>query len=172
MDGLIPALQVITFRPVGEYRPNVAALMINEDGRILICERLETPGAWQFPQGGVDEGEAVEEALLREVSEEIGLAPTDYTVERSRGGYRYDYPPGVMAGKPLRKARFVGQEQTYFLCRVGAGAPPVNLMQEPREFSQAQWIEPSEFQLSWLPDFKKATYQAVLRDFFEVEVRA
>jgi putative (di)nucleoside polyphosphate hydrolase len=48
----------------------------------------------------------------------------------------------------------------------------VNLMQEPREFSQARWILPSEFQLSWLPDFKKATYQAVLRDFFGVEVSA
>jgi putative (di)nucleoside polyphosphate hydrolase len=42
-------------------------------------------------------------------------------------------------------------------------------MQEPREFSQAQWIEPADFQLEWLPDFKKETYRKVLRDFFALE---
>jgi len=146
--------------------------MINHEGRILICERLERPGAWQFPQGGVDEGESAREAVLREVSEEIGLSPEDYGIEDWRGGYRYDYPPDVMAGKPARKAWFVGQEQTYFLCRVGPQAPPVDLMQEPREFSQARWILPSEFQLSWLPDFKQATYREVLKDFFGVDLKA
>ena len=144
--------------------------MIDQEGRILVCERLETPGAWQFPQGGVDPGETPEHALPREIREEIGLSPEDYEIEDSRSGYRYDYPPEVMAGKPAYKAHFVGQEQTYFLCRVKAGAPPVNLMQEPREFSQARWISPSDFQLSWLPDFKKETYRCVLRDFFKVEV--
>jgi len=146
--------------------------MIEREGRILICERLERPDAWQFPQGGIDEGESAKEALLREVWEEIGLSPEDYVIEDSRGGYRYDYPPDVMAGKSARKARFVGQEQTYFLCRVVTQAPPVDLMQEPREFSQARWIFPSEFQLSWLPDFKKATYQEVLKDFFGVDLKA
>lgn len=169
---MLPAFVVASLKPVGEYRQNVAALMINGEGRILICERLETPGAWQFPQGGVDDGESFQEALLREISEEIGLSPEDYVIEDSRGGYRYDYPPEVVAGKPAYRAHFVGQEQTYFLCRVGVDSSPVNLMQEPREFAQSRWILPSEFQLSWLPDFKKATYQAVLEDFFGVEVSA
>ena len=40
---------------MGEYRPNVAALMINKDGYLLICERLLNPGAWQFPNGGINE---------------------------------------------------------------------------------------------------------------------
>lgn len=155
---------------MGEYRPNVAALMVDGEGRLLVCERLLNPGAWQFPQGGVDEGEEHDLAVLREVEEEIGLKPEHYVVEKSKGGYRYDYPPGAMAGKPKRKARFVGQEQRYYLCRVREGAPEVNLMQEPREFSRAMWIEPKEFRLDWLPDFKKETYREVMRDFFEVEL--
>lgn len=167
---MLRVVVVASLKFVEKYRPNVAALMINGEGRILICERLETPGAWQFPQGGVDDGESFQDALLREVSEEIGLSPEDYVIEDSRGGYRYYYPPEVVAGKPAHKAHFVGQEQTYFLCRVGVDAPPVDLMQEPREFSEARWIVPSDFQLSWLPDFKKATYQDVLRDFFGVEL--
>ena len=43
-----------------EYRPNVAILLVREDDKILVCERLKVKGAWQFPQGGVDEGETLE----------------------------------------------------------------------------------------------------------------
>ncbi len=156
---------------MGEYRPNVAALMVNGNGRLLICERLLNPGAWQFPQGGVDEGEAPDDAVLREVEEEIGLQSGDYKIEKILGGYRYDFPPEAQLGMSSRKARFVGQEQTYYLCRVKEDAPEVNLMQEPREFSRAKWIFPEEFRLDWLPAFKKETYRAVLRDFFGVEIQ-
>lgn len=144
--------------------------MVDEKGRLLVCERLLHPGAWQFPQGGVDEGEERGEAILREIEEEIGLKPDHYGIEKSQGGYRYDYPTEVQMSKPPHKAGFIGQEQTYFLCRVKAEAPEVNLMQEPREFSQAKWIDPSEFQLAWLPGFKRETYRAVIRDFFGVEL--
>ena len=53
------------------YRPNVAALIVNPVGNLLICERWTIPGAWQFPQGGVDSGESLEQALYREVREEV-----------------------------------------------------------------------------------------------------
>lgn len=155
---------------MNEYRPNVAALMINGEGDLLVCERLMNPGAWQFPQGGVDEGESVEVAIVREVEEEIGLKAKDYKIERSKGGYRYDFPPGAQKNKPPHKAKFVGQEQTYFLCEVNEGAPEVNLMQEPREFRAARWIRPHQFKLSWLPDFKKETYRQVMSDFFGVDL--
>jgi putative (di)nucleoside polyphosphate hydrolase len=155
---------------MGEYRPNVAALVVNEKGLLLICERLLNPGAWQFPQGGVDEGESAAEAILREVREEIGLSPEDYVLENFQGGYRYDYPPEVRASRPAHKSQFLGQEQVYFLCRLKEEANEIDLTQEPREFSQARWIAPEDFKLDWLPDFKKETYQAVFRDFFEVEL--
>jgi len=155
---------------MNEYRPNVAALMINGEGRLLVCERLLNPGAWQFPQGGVDEGESLEVAIFREVEEEIGLKPRDYEIERFKGGYRYDYPPEARKNKPPHKAKFAGQEQTYFLCRVNDEAPEVDLMQEPREFGAAKWIRPGEFELAWLPDFKKETYREVMSDFFEVDL--
>ena len=50
---------------MSNYRPNVAALIVDERGRVLVCERFKIPGAWQFPQGGVDEGEEWDEALRR-----------------------------------------------------------------------------------------------------------
>ena len=67
------------------YRPNVAALMVDTNGNLLICERSTIPGAWQFPQGGVDLGEEIEQALYREIREEIGLSKEHYEIIRSKG---------------------------------------------------------------------------------------
>jgi putative (di)nucleoside polyphosphate hydrolase len=53
------------------YRPAVAAIIKDRTGRILICERADAPGAWQFPQGGIEANETPVAALMREVLEEI-----------------------------------------------------------------------------------------------------
>ncbi len=151
------------------YRPNVAALITDRSGRLLICERWNLPGAWQFPQGGADPGESLREALVREVREEVGLLEEDYDVLEMRGGYRYDYPPAVRARK-LRKHGSRGQEQTYFRCRLKPGARAVDVNQRPPEFRAHAWILPAEFRLDWLPEFKRDVYRRVLRDFFGVAV--
>lgn len=149
------------------YRPNVAALMVKPTGSLLICERDGMPGAWQFPQGGVDSGESIEAALAREVREEIGLLPHHYMVTGSRTGYRYLYPEGARL-KKIRKHGGAGQEQTYFLCQILPGAPEVNVHQRPREFQAYRWILPEEFDLEWVPAFKREVYRDVMRDFFKI----
>lgn len=151
------------------YRPNVAALVVNKAGNLLICERWTIPGAWQFPQGGVDDGETLEEALFREVREEIGLEPSHYEIIGKRDGYRYLYPAEVRS-KKLRKHGNHGQEQTYFLCNLGKDAPPVNVNQKQREFRAYRWILPEEFDLDWLPAFKRDVYRDVMLDFFGVQL--
>lgn len=151
------------------YRLNVAALMLNENGSLLICERTTIPGAWQFPQGGVDDGEETEEALFREVREEIGLEKQHYEILQRKEGYRYLYPPDVRA-KKIKKHGNHGQEQTYFLCKLRPEAPMVNVRQSPQEFSAYRWIEPEEFDLDWLPRFKHQVYQEVMRDFFGISL--
>ena len=156
-------------RGVVRFRPNVAALVVRDDGRLLICERWQVPGAWQFPQGGVDPGESPLDALFREVREEIGLRRKDYEVVESKPGYRYLYPEEIRRRK-ARKHGCQGQEQEYFLCRLRPGAPDVDTNQKPREFSRHRWILPDEFDLDWLPDFKREVYREVLRDFFRVDV--
>jgi len=152
------------------YRPNVAALIVNADGNLLICERSTIPGAWQFPQGGVDDGESMEEGLFREVSEEVGLKPGHYEVLERRDGYRYLYPPDVRA-KKMKKHGNHGQEQTYFLCKLKPEAPAINVHQTPQEFSAYRWIQPEEFDLDWLPTFKHEVYKAVMEDFFGVSLQ-
>lgn len=151
------------------YRPNVAALMINEHGNLLICERCTIPGAWQFPQGGVDLGEEIEEALYREIREEIGLNKEHYDILNRKDGYRYLYPADVRS-KKIQKHGNHGQEQTYFLCKVRNDAPEVNVNQTPREFRSYRWIHPTEFDLDWLPNFKHEVYRAVMKDFFNIDL--
>lgn len=150
------------------FRPNVALLLVDSQDRLLICERIGVAGSWQFPQGGVDKGEELDEALRREVEEEVGLSPEAYDVLRSKGGYRYVFPPEVRKWKKSKKRNYEGQEQTYYLCRLREGAPAINIEQEPREFQDYRWIEPKEFDLEWLPEWKREVYREVLSEFFGV----
>lgn len=143
--------------------------MVNPSGSLLVCERATIPGAWQFPQGGVDGGESPENALFREVREEIGLDPSHYEIVSFRSGYRYLYPHDVRS-KKLRRHGNHGQEQTYFLCRLKSDDPPINVNQRPREFQAWRWILPEEFDLDWLPPFKHEVYREVMHDFFGIRL--
>jgi putative (di)nucleoside polyphosphate hydrolase len=149
------------------FRLNVAAIMMRPDGRLLVCERLNFKGAWQFPQGGVDDGESLEKALAREVQEEVGISGQFYDIKKEIGGYRYLYPAEVRE-KKQKKHGFHGQEQTYYLCQLKSNAPEVNVNQRPQEFGAYRWIEPEEFDLDWLPKFKREVYRQVMIDFFGI----
>ncbi|MDG2124667.1 MAG: NUDIX domain-containing protein [Verrucomicrobiales bacterium] len=146
-----------------EYRPNVAAILEDGEGRILVGERVDVEGAWQFPQGGVDAGESDEEALVREVEEELGIGEELYEVLERREGYRYRF-----AGNRVKRGRYHGQEQVYFRCRYNGGDADFDLGAHQREFSRLKWILPGEFEMDWVPEFKRGVYAAVLRDFYEV----
>ena len=150
--------------PNEQYRPCAAAVVQNDAGMILICERRDFAESWQFPQGGVDDGETPREALQRELMEEISLPPSSYQIKEERSGYRYHFPE-----RHRKRGKFVGQEQVYFLCHFGGPDALFNLETAHPEFRRWRWILPHEFDLRWLPEFKRGVYREVLRDFFEVE---
>lgn len=151
--------------PIERYRPNVAIILLDRNDKILVCERIDEDGAWQFPQGGVDQNEDPTKALLREVEEEIGLMPKDYKIIEFRDGYKYKYPAGVRE-KKKKKHGIVGQEQTYFLCKLKKDASEIDINTKSPEFQNYTYIKPEKFNLEWLPKFKHEVYAAVLNDFF------
>jgi putative (di)nucleoside polyphosphate hydrolase len=123
---------------------------------------LNKPGAWQFPQGGVEKNESLEEALARELIEEISLRPKHYQVRESRGPYFY-----VFGENRLVKG-FHGKEQHYFLAEFIGPDDAIDVCTKHPEFRTAKWIEPREFDPACLPEMKRKMYRAVFQDFFGI----
>jgi putative (di)nucleoside polyphosphate hydrolase len=144
------------------FRPNVGAIIKRADGKILVGERTKVAGAWQFPQGGLKRSETSREALSRELNEEVSLGPAHYRVVESKGPYRYVFPPG------RTKEGFDGQEQTYFLIEFTGTDSNISVSTEDPEFVRLRWIEPKEFQIAWVPRFKRDVYRQVFIDFFGI----
>jgi putative (di)nucleoside polyphosphate hydrolase len=147
------------------YRPAVAAIIQDPAGRILVCERSDVVGAWQFPQGGIDPNESGVEALARELLEELCLSPDAYEVIESKGPYRYQFPAGQT------KRGFRGQAHHYFRVRLLRANTLMNVNSAHPEFRAIRWIEPADFELAWLPPMKRAAYRRVFQDFFAVKLR-
>ncbi len=146
------------------YRPNVAIILRNASGKILICERSDWPGCWQFPQGGVKRRESPDEALEREVLEELGLPASAYKVIASKGPYCYAFADGA------RKKGWIGQAQTYFLAELTDANAVIKLDGAAPEFRDSRWIPPHDFKLAGIPAMKHEVYRKVFADFFNLRI--
>ena len=139
-----------------KYRLNVAAILQDPSGRILICERLGQSGAWQFPQGGVDKGESLMEALIREIEEEIGITSDQWEHLHNDGPFRYTF------GKGRKVKGYDGKDQHFFLVRFHGDPNDIRVDLPNPEFQDYKWIRPDEFQLTWIPEMKREMYQLAL----------
>ena len=75
------------------YRPCVGVVLANAEGLVFVGERIDTPGAWQMPQGGIDKGETPADAALRELEEETGVPASMVAVEAEHPDWvLYDLP--------------------------------------------------------------------------------
>jgi putative (di)nucleoside polyphosphate hydrolase len=146
------------------YRPAAGIMLLNPEGNVWVGQRLDsTLEAWQMPQGGVDEGEDVEAAALRELEEETGIG-SDLVelLARSREELHYDLPTDLI-GK-LWKGRYRGQRQTWFLARFLGTDADVNLETPHPEFRTWRWAGPHEL-VDLIVPFKRHLYAAVLDEF-------
>ncbi len=151
-------------QPDMKYRLNVAAILRNGAGKILIGERKDRSGAWQFPQGGVDEGETLAQALVRELREEISLHPSAYRILTSKGPYFY------LFGNDKVVKGYHGKEQHYFLADFIGNPNGIDVDTEHPEFRAVRWVAPADFDAGWLPKMKREVYRAVFQDFFSIDL--
>jgi putative (di)nucleoside polyphosphate hydrolase len=144
------------------YRKGVGALLFNDQGKVFVGERLDAPGAWQLPQGGVDKGEKPRRAVLRELTEEIGTGKAEI-LAKSADWLAYDLPDEIAAR--VWGGRFRGQKQRWFALRFTG---------EDREIDPANVKHPEFVAWKWaklediprlIVGFKRPLYEALVAEF-------
>ncbi|MHA6317219.1 RNA pyrophosphohydrolase [Altererythrobacter sp. CAU 1778] len=148
------------------YRPCVGVMLVNREGLAFVGRRIDTKEGdwWQMPQGGVDPGEDLDAALLRELHEETGVTHAHVDViSRMKEPLRYDLPDDLI-GK-LWGGRYRGQEQHWYLARFTGEDGHIDLdAHDPAEFCDWKWVEPEELPRLIIP-FKQRVYRAVVSEF-------
>jgi putative (di)nucleoside polyphosphate hydrolase len=144
------------------YRPNVAMIIVSnkypEKKEVFIAQRNDISGIWQFPQGGIDNGEEVKEALFRELEEEIGTKEVEIIAEYPEW-ISYDFPQKIAQKmKPYK-----GQTQRYFLVKLKDSAK-IKLDTYHPEFDDWKFVDVDEV-LKLTAHFKKPVYESVISYF-------
>jgi len=144
------------------FRPNVGIILANSQGQVLWAKRLGWD-AWQFPQGGIDADETPEDALFRELKEEIGLLPEHVEVLAcTRGWLRYRLPKRMI--RQGQKPLCIGQKQKWFLLRMLAPDSAVQTATTDHpEFDSWEWVS------YWYPvdqvvSFKREVYRRAMKE--------
>jgi putative (di)nucleoside polyphosphate hydrolase len=141
-------------------------MLVNAQGRAFVGKRIDNKEGdwWQMPQGGVDDGEDLEAAMIRELAEETGARPRHLeVVAQLDEELFYDLPPELQ-GK-LWGGKYVGQRQSWFLVRFTGEDSDIDLdAHEHPEFCEWKWVDPE-----LLPDlivpFKREIYRAIVTEF-------
>ena len=150
------------------YRPCVGIALFNQDGKVFVGERLDNRGAWQMPQGGIDEGEDFEAAAFRELKEEVGTNKA--SILKIHGDtIKYDIPADILTR--LHKTwdtPYTGQEQTWIAMRFEGDDNDIVLdADEHPEFAQWQWVDLDKT-LDLIVPFKRKTYEILIEVFLSL----
>ena len=153
------------------YRPCVGIALFNQEGDVFVGERIDTPGAWQMPQGGIDPGEDIKKAAFRELKEETGIDKAEI-IKVADENLFYDLPDELIGfedeKKCLWEGKFRGQEQTWIAMRFTGLNQDIKLDEfEHPEFSNWEWVPLNEVGERIVP-FKRDVYKKVIELFKDI----
>jgi putative (di)nucleoside polyphosphate hydrolase len=144
------------------FRPNVGIILLNHKNEVFWGKRIRTH-SWQFPQGGIKHGETPEQAMFRELHEEVGLTADHVRIiARTRDWLRYEVPDHFI--RRDARGHYRGQKQIWFLLQMTGRDSDMNLRATDHpEFDAWRWNE------YWVPleaviEFKRGVYQMALTE--------
>jgi putative (di)nucleoside polyphosphate hydrolase len=144
------------------FRPNVGIVLLNQRNQVFWGKRIRTH-SWQFPQGGIDRGETPEQAMFRELHEEVGLRPEHVrVVARTRDWLRYEVPDRFI--RRDARGHYKGQKQIWYLLQLMGHDWDLNLRATNHpEFDAWRWND------YWVPldvvvEFKRGVYEMALTE--------
>jgi putative (di)nucleoside polyphosphate hydrolase len=148
------------------YRPCVGVMLVNAQGLVFVGKRIDNRegDVWQMPQGGIDPGEDLRAAGLRELREETGVKEHHATViAQTSEELFYDLPPELVG--TIWGGKYRGQRQFWLLLRFTGQDSDIRLDADKHpEFCEWKWVEPDSLPDMIVP-FKKRVYRAVLEEF-------
>ena len=150
----------------GKYRKCVGMMILNYNNEILVGRRMDHPsGYWQMPQGGVEDIENPEEAVWREMMEEIGTNNANlYKI--SKQWVKYKIPQETLNHLPWGK-KYIGQTQKWFIFTFSGKDKDINVETQNPEFSEWKWIKSNDLVENVVP-FKQKVYKTILDEFSDI----
>lgn len=145
------------------YRANVGIIISNAVGQVLWTRRVGGADAWQFPQGGMDEGETPEQAMYRELYEEVGLSPEQVKIVAVTSKWlNYKLPKQFI--REHQSPVCIGQKQKWFLLQLLADDSAIDLEKtSSAEFDRWQWVS-YWYPLDQVIEFKRDVYRQALKE--------
>jgi len=138
-------------------------MLANDQGQLLWARRVGGHDAWQFPQGGISAGESPEQALYRELHEEVGLSRDAVEVlGTTKGWLRYRLPRRFV--REGQQPLCIGQKQKWFLLRLLESDTAVQLdLNDKPEFDHWQWVS-YWYPLNQVISFKREVYRRAMKE--------
>lgn len=153
-------------KTVNEYRSCVGIVVFNRDCNVFVAKRIDAdqfdwPHCWQFPQGGIDEGEDPKMAAFRELREETGIESIE-CIDEINDWLHYVFPHEFAL--KIMGGRYKGQRQKWFLMKFHGLDSEINLNQDHPEFAKWEWVSPKEA-INRVVPFKLEVYKHVIEYF-------
>lgn len=144
------------------YRPNVGIILVNSRNEVFWGKRVRQD-SWQFPQGGIKPGETPQQAMYRELNEEVGLSPSHVRIlGRTQAWLRYDVPSQWIRRE--WRGNYRGQKQIWYLLRLVGRDCDVSLRASDHpEFDAWRWSD-YWFPLESVIEFKREVYERALNE--------
>ena len=149
-----------------DFRKGIGVFLINENNQLWVGKRIDFKNDyWQMPQGGIDKNESPQEAMIRELSEEVGITKNYEILKETKDWLSYNLPQSLK--KVVWSGKYIGQTQKWYACRFFGKDEEFDLKTHKPEFKDWKWIKPVEA-INFVVPFKKELYKKILKNFNEL----